>query len=344
MVDMSEQPRALTGSMDLSKRAHRLANLVRVGWADLTDPPASVIAPCKNRIEMTDAGAVIVSDGETRPIAAERDLAEAFAEAGGSVIDLVFRDDSCIDLSFRLPDSPLPDLERMIDTEIQFRSPFNPGTAVWIWVADELPENEWHIRAAVALKGPVQQMVAAAQANGLTISTVRRDGLVSFAAKPAWAVPRSQSKASKIPQVLRLPLASLAVFMVSAIALIATLGLREAALNADVAQAQRTLSSQATLSATRQTFSAAREASLRALLVPGALTDALPDDVWLEQLVIDGESIVITGYGPSAADVSRILSTIPSLADIRFVSPVTRDNSQNLERFRLAAGWSGEIQ
>ena len=73
------------------------------------------------------------------------------------------------------------------------------------------------------------------------------------------------------------------------------------------------------------------------LALTGTLSGALPDDVWLDQIIIDGTDVTLVGFAPSAAEVTRILTELPTLSDIKFASPVIRDNSQSIERFRIAA-------
>ena len=63
--------------------------------------------------------------------------------------------------------------------------------------------------------------------------------------------------------------------------------------------------------------------------------------MWLDQLIIDDDTVTLAGFGPSAAEITQMLTTLPELTDIRFASPVTRDNSQSLERFRIAATLTG---
>ena len=77
------------------------------------------------------------------------------------------------------------------------------------------------------------------------------------------------------------------------------------------------------------------------LAMAGTLSGLLPDGVWLDQLLIDEDSITVSGFAPSAAEITRLLSTLPQLSEIQFASPVTRDNTQNLERFRISATLEG---
>ncbi|MEM9211777.1 MAG: hypothetical protein AAGA63_09845, partial [Pseudomonadota bacterium] len=58
---------------------------------------------------------------------------------------------------------------------------------------------------------------------------------------------------------------------------------------------------------------------------------------WLQQIDIDSQVMTVSGFGPSGADVTRILSGFSGLVEVGFASPLTRDNTQNIERFRIGA-------
>ena len=64
---------------------------------------------------------------------------------------------------------------------------------------------------------------------------------------------------------------------------------------------------------------------------------------WLEQILIENDDLTIIGSAPSAAEVTRLLSVLPAIMDIEFGSPVTRDNTQNIERFRINAKLTGQL-
>ncbi|MEP2202031.1 MAG: PilN domain-containing protein, partial [Tateyamaria sp.] len=83
--------------------------------------------------------------------------------------------------------------------------------------------------------------------------------------------------------------------------------------------------------------------STEVLAVTGTLSEVLPDEVWLSQIIIDDNEVTLVGFAPSAAEVTRILSDVPNLTDIKFASPVIRDNSQEIERFRIAATFADGV-
>lgn len=68
-----------------------------------------------------------------------------------------------------------------------------------------------------------------------------------------------------------------------------------------------------------------------------ALSDLLPDGVWLTGLRLTPDAIEITGYAADAAALVHLLEAAPAFAAPRFVSPVTREPGTGRERFSLTA-------
>lgn len=325
-------------------RLNRFRNLAIQGAAELSARPASLQPESDYFIEFGDGDPVFRRPGKPGEVeitpATLTQLAEKTSKAP---VDLVFVGSSCIDLRFKLPDGLLPELRQIIDNEIQFRSPFSEGASLWFWVAEELPDHQWQARAAVALKEPVERLLGLLADAGLPVGVVRRDAKdTHFAAYPYWANPgdaRAKPKASlrHLPSFLKLTILGAGVFCASAIGLVVQNTTTHASISTKAEAARASISAQARASAGRRSIEMAILQSTEKLALTGVLSGLLPDGVWLDQLVIEDDTITLIGFGPSAADITRLLATLPQLTDIRFASPVTRDNSQSLERFRIAA-------
>ena len=68
-----------------------------------------------------------------------------------------------------------------------------------------------------------------------------------------------------------------------------------------------------------------------------SLTHILPDDVWLTELQIDGDSVQLSGFAASATAVLGLLDQSPILSNATFRSSVTQDAQLNRERFDISA-------
>ncbi len=66
------------------------------------------------------------------------------------------------------------------------------------------------------------------------------------------------------------------------------------------------------------------------------LTRILPDDAWLSELHVDGNSVEIVGHAQSAATLTVLLDRSDFFTDVKLVSPVVRSPADNTERFDIA--------
>ena len=328
----------------LGQRINRLRNLALQGAAELAAPPASVQPRSEFYVEFGGPAPVFRRPGKPGQVDINADtLAHLAQKTGGAPVDLVFADDSCIDLKFKLPDGLLPELRQIVDNEIQFRSPFSEGASLWFWVAEELPDRRWQARAAVTLKQPVDALLAQLAEHGLPVGAVRREAKdTHFAAYPPWAgsqapVTRPAGLLKKLPAMLRFSVLGALIFCLSALALTIQTGLAQSRLSAEADAARAVIGAQARAAAGQRSLDRAIALSSYKTALTGVLSGLLPDGVWLDQLVIEDDTVTLIGFAPSAAEVTRLLATLPELTDIRFASPVTRDNTQALERFRIAA-------
>lgn len=66
------------------------------------------------------------------------------------------------------------------------------------------------------------------------------------------------------------------------------------------------------------------------------LTRVIPDDTWLNGLQYANHRIIIQGQSPSASVLLKQIEGSRHFKDVSFVSPVTKDAGNNLERFQIA--------
>ncbi len=306
------------------------------------------------QIIINDTGFAVRIDDDINTYADPTELPAQLAELPERQLDIVFEGRASLDLSFVVPNGPFKDLEAMIDSELAFRSPFQRDQCRWFWVAHETEKGDWQVEAAIVLNGSIDWVLDAFAAKKKQVAMARRheaDGTVRVAVHPDWAAGKAAhpdfTKPShiwqSIPVVLRLPLIAFMMFAVSAIAFFVVQTVQYNDADNRAFSANATISQLATSQAASRALQDRRSMGDAKLALIGTLAQLLPDGVWLEQIAIDEDRITITGYGPSAADVTRLLSTLAGLSGIEYGSPVTRDNTQNLERFRINATLTGDL-
>lgn len=259
-------------------------------------------------------------------------------------VDLVLTDNACIDLTFDVPPGPLPEVSRMIDAEILYRSPFAENAALAIWEAHEAATGGWTVTAALTLEEPVQEVVAQLDAFNLKVaSVIRMSETGTLRAAPPWikkattAAPAPLAIWRSLSPALKAAMAGALLFALSATAHWGSTLMQSWSLSDAARSAQNELRATAAASARLRGLDASLAQSTEVLALTGTLSGVLPDDTWLDQIIIDGTEVTLVGFAPSAAEVTRILTDLPILEDIKFASPVIRDNSQSIERFRIAA-------
>ncbi len=259
-------------------------------------------------------------------------------------VDLVLSDGASIDLTFEVPPGPLPEVSRMIDAEILYRSPFAETATLAIWEAHEAPNGGWQVTAILTLEEPVMTLKAQLEQAQIDIASIIREiGDREMRVLPPWKAAVRDSSPSplsifrSLAPALQALLAGAALFALSATLHWGQTVLQDWSLQDEAARAQTKLRQTAAASARLRGLDMSLSMSTEVLALTGTLSEALPDAVWLDQVIIDGVDVTLVGFAPSAAEVTRILTDLPALRDIRFASPVIRDNSQSIERFRIAA-------
>lgn len=79
--------------------------------------------------------------------------------------------------------------------------------------------------------------------------------------------------------------------------------------------------------------------SLPLASVVDALSQALPDDTWLDRIDVNGNEIRISGLTGNAAELAALLGRQPQFADTKATVASVRDNNLNKERFTFEMRW-----
>ncbi|MCY4179837.1 MAG: PilN domain-containing protein, partial [Litoreibacter sp.] len=224
--------------------------------------------------------------------------------------------------------------------------------AMAIWEAHENPQGGWSVDAALTLEDPVEKILTELEKHDATIaSVIRKTPKGTLRTAPPWLVGPAFAKPSlagffgNLAPALKATIAGAALFALSATAHWGVTSFKDWSLAAEARQAQNTLRSKAAAASRLRGLDTSIAQSTEVLAITGTMSALLPDGVWLDQIIAEGSELTLVGFAPSAAEVTKLLSQVPNLSDIQFASPVIRDNSQSLERFRISATLSaGDVQ
>lgn len=254
----------------------------------------------------------------------------------GKTADLVLFDDSCYDLTLTLPPAPHAEFKAMISNEINFASPFREDDAHAFWRANENAAGTWDVHIGVVLKSEIARALAAAEAQGLQLRRVVRLGAdepSSIYAAPAWLTGQADTPRSTFPKALRLPAAALALFVLSVAAQIGSTALETRDLHAQAAAADQKVRQAASTLGFQRSVDKALAGAAQNVEILAMLSQHLPDDTWLDRITLEGDTVRIIGFGPSGAETVRLISALDGITNPRSIGTVTRDNTQNVERF-----------
>lgn len=247
-----------------------------------------------------------------------------------------------------LPSAVEPDLDRVLHYEMDVETPFRAGQVYW----------NWKILARDTLAGKIDValcLLPRQKVDGL-LDEMRRAGIQ---AKEILAplgdrtillpLIRASGRASR-PSALRPGIAwafCLALAVVSAglpFALQALKGhaidARIAALRPDAMAAQDLLARLDGSGAGGNVIQAERERLADPLRVLNDLTEALPDDTFISDLLLKGRKLTVAGQSSSATRLIGLLSAQPLFRDPSFASPLTRRTWGNgsMDVFSISMG------
>lgn len=236
-----------------------------------------------------------------------------------------------------LPALPEADLRQAMELDVRSASPFDPSDLAWGWRQDMLAAGQVACTAVLARRSLVQQRVESA-----------RDG----AAGPlpeAWAftgagrpvVLEGFGEATRLRSQRRrrtsaVVLLVLILLLGAAAAVTPTIQLKLRALQAASAygdlerQLGPALAEREALLKAQSQHEALRSAMadrVEPLAVMDLLTQAVPDDTWIQRLQLQGSKLTLSGQTPNTATLMNKLSGVPQVRDVKAPAPATRANA-----------------
>jgi Tfp pilus assembly protein PilN len=323
--------RVLTRTLDQPEPRAEL--LIEIGLGALSVIDCSTPSAPRVIAEATSGAAAEIA-GRAASIVARQGIDPA--EVG-----LAFADDIVIESELSLPKAPSRLLEQAIGAHVREAQPYAEADGLAFWRVERSGRETARVVIAMIPARPVNALRLALAEVGLAPTiAVSRAKAGGFAARPAWLVedglaPR-RSTATKVPRGVRLLIIAAGIVVGSALANLALTTVRSVTLAAaaeDAIAAER----RATASGAESAFVAARqrEALLRISVLEG-LAAKLPDGTWFDRIDLKDDKYEIVGFSPSAAETLRIVATVPGVRSAELMSAVTRDQTRNIERFRMA--------
>lgn len=251
--------------------------------------------------------------------------------------------DCLLERQLELPPAAAPALREVLQLEIERLTPFAPADLLWTWSAAprRRGEDALRLRLAMVPRAAFGPTIAALGRLGLPATTLE----AAAAGGPAWRFDlRPPAPYPRLRRALGVACVALAL-----VALLLPLALRwqaEATLDAELARLRAPMAEVATLRRSLQQGSASagvlaeEMARLRPpLQALAALTAALDDDSFLQELAIEGDSLLLTGQSSAAARLLGSLAATPGFHDPVFVAPVRRTEDGRAELFSLRVGY-----
>lgn len=253
--------------------------------------------------------------------------------------------DETLECPVPLPPMPEADRRDALALAVRAASPFDAADLVWGWreTADGAVALLSTRKAAQARIDAASALVASAAAR----STPPEAWALDRAGRPV--VLQGFGEGARCRRAVRarrlgMLLVFTALLLAAAIALTPTVQLRTQALRAQkaydeaqqrlapvLAQREALVRAQAQQSALREQMSGRVEP----LAVLDLLTQAVPEDSFLQRLQLQGEKLTLIGQTPNTAALMNRLSAQPLLRDVRSPAAATRGMTAGRENFTL---------
>lgn len=255
-----------------------------------------------------------------------------------------FADDVTLDVDITLPKAPLRLLEQAVAARAASETPYAPGEGLAFWsITRSTPQVALAKIAFVPLRA-VMPVLEALEREGIAPTLAARSGSNGdWSAKPVWLETRNVPPPSRVARVMAWPryarVAAMAALLIagSGLANLATTALQASALSSSALEAKE-LAKQASKRDADIAFLAARQRdALVKLQILNELAARLPAGSWFERIDVKDDKLELIGFGASAAETLRLIAGIPGVGSAELMSAVTRDQSRNLERFRVSA-------
>jgi general secretion pathway protein L len=266
------------------------------------------------------------------------------ARAPRSPVRLRLRPGSLLERDVVLPLAVETSLDRVLHYEMNRLTPFVAAETVWGWTVTrrERAQARLHLRLTIGAQAPIAAMLTALAAAGSS------PALLEAAYRAGWRridLSGHDNTQSATAPLLRAGLVACGVLLIALLAVpfirqsvaLADVETRTAALGPAIAEVARLRGGIEARSASGGILAAARAQVGDPLRAIAAVTDALPDDSWLTDFVLQQRRLRIDGRSRAAVQLIARLAANPVTLDPAFAAPVTRDDSGQADIFSISA-------
>jgi general secretion pathway protein L len=269
------------------------------------------------------------------------------ARAPRAPVLLRLRAGSLLERDVVLPLGEERSLDRVLQYEMNRLTPFAAAETIWGWtlIRRERAHARLHLRLTLGPRGPIASLLhklAAAGTSPALLEAAPRVGGEAWRRIDLSGQGERTVGSGRAPRVglaacgalllalIALPFLRQSLDMTSVAARIATL----APAAAEVAHLRRGIAARSAGGSVLATARAEVGDPLRAI---AAVTDALSDDSWLTDFVLQQRRLQIAGESRAAVQLIARLAANPATLDPSFAAPVTRDDSSHTDVFSISA-------
>jgi len=246
-----------------------------------------------------------------------------------------------------LPLAARADLAEALGYDIDRQTPFSPEEVYFAVAEHALDREAGQVTVDFVLvrRDDLDPVLASLRRAGL-----RLDRIEGTAGGPALA-PEQAAWASRIlwPRVTAgLTAAALVLAVIAAALPLSRVEARMEAVRGEIAEAREAATEAQSL---REDIEALRQredkllqrkqSEPRVVGLLASLTEAMPEGAFVTELTYEDDELTMTGYARRASDVLGAVERSDAFSSARFLSPVTRDQRLERERFSLSARIAG---
>ena len=279
------------------------------------------------------------------------DVLERLAAKRSSVpIRLRLPYSACFERKVELPEAARDDLGRILALELERATPFRSGEVYAAHFVDAARSRRGTLAVSqlIVPRAKVDKTIAEIETSGIKITGAGCWNEDGSAPLPVNFLAAKSGDGDEAPKRSRLAktLAGIALLLAASAAALA-ISRHETAL---AQLGQETAAARLRVQSVRQAIDAT-EGELReirivqrlkaerppAVEVLDKLTRLLPDQVWLTDFRLDGDTVEMSGFAKPAADLVPVLERSGVFTEAAFTAPVTLETGEDKERFSLRA-------
>ena len=269
------------------------------------------------------------------------------ARAPRAPVRLRLRPGSLLERDVVLPLAVERTLDRVLQYEMNRLTPFAAAETFWGWTVTrrERAHARLHLRLTLGPRGPIASILGKLALAGASPALLEAPARAEEGVWRRIDLSRQKEQTAPPAPMLRAGLVLCGVLLLALVAVpFVRQSLAIARVNAGIAALAPSVDEAAGLrrrlearAAGGSVLAAARAQVGDPLRAIAAVTDALPDDSWLTDFVLQQRKIQIDGQSRAAVQLIARLAANPATINPAFAAPVTRDVDRHTDVFSISA-------